>query len=502
RTQSGKPLFACDPHLVLTSPSPWMIAGVSAPQLDTVGLMIPALPIFGVGRNHDGAWGGTNLHATSSELIDVADEPITTGVTTIDVRGGRNVERPLRESAWGPLISDAKPFHMPSDTVALHWLGHRPSDDFTPYLNLMKAAHWSDFQEAIDGFSLPGLNMVWADRHGDIGKMVACRVPNRPLEAPADLLTQKADAQAAWAQLLSAKDLPIVHNPEAGFVISANEAPDNARVSISLFFAEPTRAERIATLLQNKAPATLETLRIIQTDTHSAPAEKIATALSEVAGKLRPQSAVSAELSRWDGHYDAQSQGALAFELVVAGLVEGLEKATGVTSVSAAWRPFTRLTEVLRAAAPPVLAEHLAAALDAADAPFQKHKTWGGLHRLRLYHPLARLPWLMGRLPSIDLPIGGSNETVMKAMHPFTRKVHRTPFGANARFLADLAHVDETFAALLGGQDGWPGSRTMFDLVGPWRQGDMVRLPLSQSARREAFPNITTIHPHHLPKTS
>ncbi|MEM0906951.1 MAG: penicillin acylase family protein, partial [Pseudomonadota bacterium] len=47
RTQSGKPLFACDPHLVLTSPSPWMIAGVSAPQLDTVGLMIPALPIFG-----------------------------------------------------------------------------------------------------------------------------------------------------------------------------------------------------------------------------------------------------------------------------------------------------------------------------------------------------------------------------------------------------------------------------------------------------------------------
>ena len=154
-----------------------------------------------------------------------------------------------------------------------------------------------------------------------------------------------------------------------------------------------------------------------------------------------------------------------------------------------------RLSHHVERASPERLSAALAAALDAAEAPFARHGGWGDLHRLRLAHPLTRVPWLKGRLPTLDLPSGGSNETLMKSAHPFTRDVHATTFGANARFIADLADPDETYAVLLGGQDGWPGSRTMYDMVGPFQRSDYLRLPRTPGPLAEAFCNVRTIVP-------
>ena len=86
----------------------------------------------------------------------------------------------LRESRFGPVVSDGDLFHLPQDTVALHWMGHRPSDEYSAFLALMRARDWSSFRDAVDGYGLPGLTMVWAGADGDIGKMIACRLPARP----------------------------------------------------------------------------------------------------------------------------------------------------------------------------------------------------------------------------------------------------------------------------------------------------------------------------------
>ncbi|MEO1103186.1 MAG: penicillin acylase family protein [Pseudomonadota bacterium] len=493
RTKTGKPLLGCDPHHLITTPSLWLVAGFRVPELWVWGLMIPALPIFGVGRNPHGAWGGTNLHATSSELVDVADEPLTTRETTINVGGERPVARSLRQSELGPVVSDAKPFEMPADTVALHWMGHRPSDEFTPFLSLMQARDWTSFGDAVDGYGLPGLNMVWADTSGDIGKMIACRVPRRPLSTPTDLVTSPKDAREQWRHLLSGRELPIVHNPPEGFVISANEEPQGSPVTISLFYAARHRYERIAALIGAREDLSLEDLQAIQADTYLSPAAALAGNLSQRAKRLVPGSQVAAAIAAWDGFYLPNSPGALAFELTAAALVWDLEARAVKRQVSPYWRPFTRLTRLVASAHDDDLDDALTAAIRSAETSFARHQTWGGLHRLRLAHPLAKLPWLTARLPSLDLPTGGTNETVMKSMHPFTKREHATGFAANARFLADLSDPDETFAVVLGGQDGWPGSTTMFDMVGPWRKGDPARLPASQAALEAHFPHVTTL---------
>lgn len=495
RTASGKPLFACDPHHIIATPGLWLIAGLRTPHLSVWGLMIPALPIFGVGRNEHGAWGGTNLHATSSELIDVAGEPIETVTHEIGVRGKGTRRITTRRTALGPVVSDARPFHMPADTVALHWMGHRPSDEFTPFYRLMRADGWDSFEDAVDGYALPGLNLLWADDGGTIGKMIAAKIPERPLSTPQDLVVTKEEAHAQWSNLLSARQLPHERNPPEGYVASANEAPKDPPVTISLFFASGNRIRRIGALLENRRGLTVADVMAMQEDVFLAPAAALTTRLSQVARAAGAAGAVVEALTAWDGHYRADSAGALAFELVAEPLVKTLEARSPKKFVSPYWRPFSRLTRLVNGASDEELAEALLPAIASAERPFATHRTWGGLHRVRLQHPLGKLPWLTPRLPTIDFPSGGSNDTLMKSMHPFTQKRHATNFGANARFVADLADRDATFAVLLGGQDGWPGSRTMFDQVGPWRRGEQMRLPFSPPAVAEACPHVTVVEP-------
>jgi penicillin amidase len=233
----------------------------------------------------------------------------------------------------------------------------------------------------------------------------------------------------------------------------------------------------------------------MQEDVYLAPADALSTHLSRVARAAGATGPVVEALTGWDGHYRADSAGALAFELVAEPLVKALEERSPKKFVSPYWRPFSRLTRLVYAATEDDLRETLLAAIVSAAKPFARYGSWGELHRVRLQHPLGKLPWLGPRLPTIEFPSGGTNDTLMKSMHPFTQKRHATNFAANARFVADLSDRDATWAVLLGGQDGWPGSRTMFDQVGHWRRGDQIRLPLSPPGLEEACPNVTTVEP-------
>lgn len=497
RTRSGRPILACDPHHLVLTPGLWLIAGFRTPQVSVWGFMIPALPIFAPGRNLHGAWGGTNLHATSSELVDVEREAIEERTVPVKVRGRSDVTLTLRESRLGPIVSDAEPFHMPAETVALHWLGHRPSDEFTPFRKLVRARDWDSFEDAVDGYALPGLNMLWAGNDGTIGKMIAAHVPRRPLHTPDDIITSVEAAHEQWAELVSGRDLPKTVDPNAGYVASANEEPEESPVTISLFFAADFRARRIGTLLTARTDLTAEDMKGFQTDVYLAPADALARRLAarlEADGHAGP---LVDALAGWDGQYRADSRGALAFELLARPLVDTLEARSPAKVVAPYWRPFTRLTRLVEQADDALLGEALGVALRSAQKPFARHHAWGDIHRVRLAHPLTKLPWLAPRLPTIDFATGGTNETLMKSMHPFTQERHATNFAANARFVADLSDPDGTWAVLLGGQDGWPGSRTMFDQVGPWRRGEHIRLPMSPEALAAAFPRTTTIRPHH-----
>ena len=200
-------------------------------------------------------------------------------------------------------------------------------------------------------------------------------------------------------------------------------------------------------------------------------------------------------LRSWDGAHQAESEGALAFELFLYHFIHELHGEGGRALYRGTLQPWQLLRVDLATLPNGRIVAALQSAAETAGKTFSKFRCWGDLHRIRLSHPFASVPLLKKRFVFSDFPVGGSNETLMKTAHGLSNGVHSVAFGANARFLADLSDPDENYVVLLGGQDGWLGSTTFSDQLKLWRNGEYCHLPLRPETVRARFPHSLTITP-------
>ncbi|MEM7746557.1 MAG: penicillin acylase family protein, partial [Pseudomonadota bacterium] len=131
RSASGAALIANDPHLGFFIPNVWLIAGLRSPSYEVVGMMVPGTPVFGFGRTPHLAWGGTNLRATTSELVDVSDLP-SEAIETVDheigVRYWFDERWQTRRTEYGPIMSGISALFGDTADFAINWVGHRVTD--------------------------------------------------------------------------------------------------------------------------------------------------------------------------------------------------------------------------------------------------------------------------------------------------------------------------------------------------------------------------------------
>ena len=123
-------------------------------------------------------------------------------------------------------------------------------------------------------------------------------------------------------------------------------------------------------------------------------------------------------LAVWDGGYETGSAGALAFELVAARLIEHFVPRRERAMLGAVRHGIELLAEQLDSVPPNQVGRRVLAALAEARPEFRRLGNWGSAHRLRLAHPLARLPLVgkpwSGTGRSVDWPWPGSNESLLK----------------------------------------------------------------------------------------
>lgn len=510
RSRSGSALLANDPHLGINIPNLWLLAGIKSPSYHAVGLMVPGLPFFAIGRNPWIAWGGTNMRAAASDLYDVSDLPaakIRERRERIAVRWWFDREVTLRDTPWGPILSDApllEDAELPP--VALRWTGHLPSDETSAMLAVARARSFDAFRAAFESFAVPGQNMLYADVQGNIGQVMAVRLPERADGTPPDLLRDPAEAEHAWRNLLNIRDLPYSLNPPAGFLASANNRPTETEVPVGYFFSPDDRVERMAAILRTAETVGRAEIAEMQQDVYMASAVALRDLVIEKleqSGLDRTanggQTRAIALMRAWDGFYAAESRGALAFELFRSsfsqGFYESLFGAEDWAAFAGVARIQSLLLEDIRRADPEKLRAALRRGLETAAEGLESFATWGEMHRLTLSHPLGLLPVIGGRFRFADYPIGGSSDTLMKTAHGLTAERHGTRYGSNARHISDLSDPDMNLFVLLGGQDGWINSTTFLDQVPLWMKGQYIRLPLRPETVRATFPYRMTLSP-------
>lgn len=503
RTASGGAMIASDPHLGLYAPGLWLIAGMRSPSVHAVGLMVPGLPFVALGRNPWIGWGGTNMQAGSSDLVDVSDLPddqVTVRRERIGVRWWQGREVEIGETPYGPILSDAPLF--PGSTngpVALRWIGHRPTDELTAMLRLNRARDWDGFRAALDGFAISSQNMVYADRDGRIGLASAAMLPWRPLDPP-EAIVQAPDGPHDWDRIYTSRDLPAIVDPPSGVIASANNPPAPAEIRLGWFFSPNDRIGRLNELLSANGRWTMEGLAELQRDVYRHSAVSLRDALLDrtdgrLTGLGEPERRALERVRAWDGHYRADSAEALAAEVTLAAFLEAFAS----EERRRAWNAINHIYEMVEAEAERAPTEAILAALTpalrrAAEA-LDTYGTWGGMHRLRLAHPLANAPLIGRRYVFADRPAAGSTTTIMKTAHRASTERHAAFYGSNARHISDLADPDANWFVVPGGQDGWINAQSFMDQLPLWEAGEYIRVPLTSDAVAREFPHRTTLSP-------
>jgi len=495
RSATGGALLANDPHLGLQQPNFWILGGYRSPSHAVVGMMYPGVPFVLMGRNEWIAWGGTNMQGLSSSLYDVSSfeaDRFTTRREKIRVRLWPDRTAEVRDCDLGPVLNDA-PLLADLDLppTALRWRGHEPSDEATTMFRVNRARNWDEFRAAFATYAVSGQNLVYADREGNIGQLLALEFFPAAGRTARKLPADPNDPENLWGRSLKSGDLPAAFNPETGYLVSCNNTPVRLDPSVVFLGNSNDRVTRIARWLEEGTPVTPERLMELQRDTFSEGSLRAARALSGLLGAGTPSPPLVAALRAWDGRYDADSRGAVAYQLLLDRLLDGPYVERYGKKIARYLRSSSALHDLVAEDAEngALRADRVREAARASQRDFARGRTWGDMHRIRLAHPIGSVPVIGARYRWGDFPAGGSATTVWKSSHSVTNEPHDATFGQNARHVSDLSDPDANWFVILGGQDGWFGSENLLDQAPLWRDGRYVRIPLREASVRAAFPH-------------
>ncbi|HEX6014617.1 MAG TPA: penicillin acylase family protein, partial [Geminicoccaceae bacterium] len=472
-------------------------------SIAAVGMTLPGVPIMALGRTPDLAWGGTNLRAASTDLVEVSHlqpEEFQTRAVAIRSRFWPRRQARVRRCAFGPIISDSKLFpSRPGETIAFRWVGHEPTDEITAFLRAVRARTPEALWRAFAGYGITPLNVVFADRRGNIGHFLAVTQPVRAGFPEADLVLAGSDPKSRWNGFVDTMGLPFTLNPPEGVVASANDRPRGTETPIGFLFGAESRLRRLLELLDRRKRLTVADLQALQADTGAPDAAVLAKSLAAQLDAAGADGEVERRLRAWDGDYGAASSGAVAFELLLHHLVPcvmaeghhaGLRDQIG--QWSQIWSFLLRDLEELLAARKREVLRDAAAGATADLARFQ---AWGDMHRLRIAHFLSHVPVIGDAFVIDDIPVGGSRQTPMKTAHGLVNRRHHSSLGSMARHVSDLSDPDANWFVLLGGQDGWFGAENFADQMPLWREGRYIRMPLTGTAVASTFRHVLELRP-------
>lgn len=500
RTHDGRAILANDMHLDLGVPNVWYRAELSYGDVHTSGLTLAGVPAMIVGSNEHVAWGLTALDGDVLDLVQLEvdaarpDEYRTPAgwqrfevrSEVVRVKGAADVVVPVRRTIWGPVAAEP----LLGAPVARHWTALDPGAIDIGLLEL-DGAH--TLEAALDVFNRaggPACNAIVAARDGRIGWTVTGRLPRRRGFDGATSVSWAAPG-VGWDGYLAA-ELPRLVEPDAGFVVNANQrmlAPGHGP-SLAHDYANGYRAYRISEELRRSDRLTEADLFRLQLDTRSEFFEFYRrVALDALARRGADATRREAQLARtlrsWDGRAEPGARGfpliarfrrhlaehAFAdwlaaaqklepnVELTLPDIDAPLERLLGAgaerSEVPAPRGGWDRVVlAALEAAAASLEAEHSRVALEAL--------TWGDESRVEMKHPLGVMPELAAQLNMPEEPIAGCG---------FCVRMAAGSLAASERLVVSPGHEADGILHMPGGQSGDPRSPHYRDQHAAWVAG-------------------------------
>lgn len=526
RTVSGKPLLANDPHLRPTTPSIWHMVHLSAPGVRVAGVVAPGLPGVIIGHNDRIAWGFTNVGPDVQDVYLEKFDPANPNKymtpkgwqdakirkEQIRVRKGLGdlsadtIEHVVTETRNGPIV-----FEREGKRYSLRWTALDPTkNNADSAMSLNRARNWKEFTNALNSFTAPTQNIVYADVDGHIGYHAAGVIPIRKSgdgSVPYDGSTDAGD----WVSYIPTNKLPQVFDPPSGIIVTANQRIVGTSYPYFLThsWAQPYRARRIFDLLSEKPKMNADDFRSVLGDVYSIAGvfftqqtvKLLKPTLTPADEKL---AATLKAFETWDGRASADSRVALmASQMRLAFRSKILTAALGNELVrNYQWSNFdTTLDWILKDQPADWLpkgvnsyAELLRACYDEATSNLTKQFgadeakwTWGELVKARFPHPLASAPLIGIQFTIPPFPQNGTGGLLGATVNVGS--------AVSMRLIADPSNWDLTQHGISVGESGVPSNPHWKDQLEDWKAVTPRVFPFTEPAVAAATKSTMILEP-------
>lgn len=513
RTASGLPLVAGDSHRALDTPNVYYQVHITCPEFRCSGYAVPGVPgvphfshtdYVGWGMTHGfGDYQDLFIERFRTEAGELQylyeDQWLAAEVSNeqLSVRDAEAESLTVVRTQHGPVVA--------GDPAAGHGLAfsHTGTNSGTPWLDtvrgLLLARSADQAEEALRAWTEPVNNFVYADINGEFGYRYRGRIPVRSMSnawAP----VPGWSGEHEWRGQIPFEDLPQARNPQAGFVVTCNNAPTTADYPhyINTFFAADWRARRITSRLEDMSSrkVDIEDMAAVHADRVSIPAQLLVARI----GGLSPADSHVAEacglLQQWDCRMDRSSAGAAIYaatrtylfaDVIEAQLGTLAREAMGATDAfgrgggAHAGQLFARAITAMADDDTSALGSGqtwdalISSALTRAVAELRERLgedmaswSWGEIHHTRPRHPLSRIyPECADLLDPPPIATHGDGDTPLAGAYSMADRFVQTLMSVN-RYIHDPSDWRRSRWIVPLGASGHPGSPHFADQARLW----------------------------------
>ncbi|MGB1286740.1 MAG: penicillin acylase family protein [Aggregatilineales bacterium] len=561
-TDTGMPLLANDPHLGIGMPSIWFEVGLHCRTVNedcpynVVGFTFSPSPGVVIGHNDNIGWGVTNVGWDTQDLYRLEINPENDlqykwnddwrDMTVRDevIRYGDSDETlviQVRETHLGPIVNDnqldddnnPQGFNN-ADPLAMRWTAYETGQLVQSILLLNKATNFDEFRDALELWTTPAQNFVFADTEGNIGYQTPGLIPVRAAGHTGTLPIDGTTDEFEWRGYVPFEHLPTIWNPERDYIATANQAlvpfeyydqlseklsdefGDDAHYPFDYMWAFGYRGERIVEMLEAEETHSWETFQQIHGDNQMTVMKELTPYLEALDFEDESMTDMRDWMLDWDYqmHMDS-SQAALAGQFWKA-LMRNLyddELGEGEASGGTSYMWATRLladdpeniwwddveTDDATETRDEILIQSFEEAVVAnteAQGENRDDWAWGALHTATFEsNPLglSGIDLIEDMVNHGPIPTSGGSAIVNATgwrLNDFS--VRAVP---SMRMILDMSDLSQSRVIHTTGQSGHPFSDNYSNMVDPWRNIEYHTMLWTREQVEAAAVNTLTLKP-------